>query len=145
MNNICEITISYSPKFKASDLPSVTSSKDAFNILKESWKDISYYETFKILLLNRANRVLGATTIGTGGISGVVADPKRIFQAALKANASSIILAHNHPSGNLNASQQDIALTKKIKKGAEFLEIAVLDHLIITDESYKSLADENMF
>ena len=60
-------------------------------------------------------------------------------------NASSIILAHNHPSGNLNASQQDIALTKKIKKGAEFLEIAVLDHLIITDESYKSLADENMF
>ena len=82
---------------------------------------------------------------GTGEISGVVADPKRIFQAALKANASSIILAHNHPSGNLNASQQDIALTKKIKKGAEFLEIAVLDHLIITDESYKSLADENMF
>ena len=144
MNNICEITISYSPKFKASDLPSVTSSKDAFKILKESWKNISYYETFKILLLNRANRVLGATTIGTGGISGVVADPKRIFQTALKANASSIILAHNHPSGNLNASQQDIALTKKIKQGADFLDISVLDHLIITDESYKSLADENL-
>jgi len=144
MINVCEITISYAPKFKASELPTVKSSKDAYNILRPSWENISYYESFKILLLNRANRVLGSVTIGTGGLSGVVADPKRIFQAALKANASSIILAHNHPSGNLKASEQDIALTKKVKNAAAFLEIALLDHLIIVDDTFLSFGDDGL-
>ena len=93
-------------------------------------------------LPNRANNVLGSFLVGIGGISGVVVDPKLVFQAALKANASGIILAHNHPSGNRTPSQADIDLTKKVKAAGNFLEIALLDHLIILPEGYYSLADE---
>ena len=80
----------------------------------------------------------------SGGISGTVADPKVIFQVALKANASSVILCHNHPSGNTKPSDNDIQLTKKLKKAGEFLELNVLDHLIITPDSYFSFADESL-
>lgn len=142
MHKIAEISISYLPKFKMSELPIVSSATDAYNILWENWDDIVYVESFKIILLNRANRVLGIVSISTGGVSGTVADPKNIFQSALKANASSLILAHNHPSGNLQPSQQDIELTKKIKAGGKLLDIAVLDHLIITDSSFYSFSDD---
>lgn len=144
MTNICEITISYNPKVKTSELPSLSCSQDAYKILESTWDNINYFETFKVMLLNRSNKILGISTIGTGGISGVVADPKLIFQHALKANASSIIIAHNHPSGNLKPSEQDLALTRKLKEAARFLDMPLLDHLIITDSSYKSLADEGL-
>jgi DNA repair protein RadC len=141
--NISEIIISYQPKFKASERPKVTSSSDAFDIILNQWdKDIQYRESFAVLLLNRANKCLGIAFISKGGISGTTADPKMIFQAALKANASSIIIAHNHPSGNLKPSDNDIKLTKIIKNAGATLELPVIDHLILSNDAYFSFADE---
>ena len=101
-------------------------------------------EQFKVMLLNRAGKILGIVEISTGGFSGTVADPKVIFGIALKAGASSIILAHNHPSGNLKPSEADKHLTSKICGAGNFLDIAVFDHLIITSEGYLSLLDEGL-
>ncbi|MBC8053825.1 MAG: JAB domain-containing protein [Sphingobacteriaceae bacterium] len=143
---VAEINISYRPKFKASERPKVSSSKDLYNVLYNSWdlEILELQEQFKIILLNRANRILGIYEVSSGGLAGTVADPKLIFSAALKGCASSIILSHNHPSGNLTPSQADLNLTKKIKNGGELLDIAVLDHLIITADSYYSFADEGL-
>ena len=82
--------------------------------------------------------------VSTGGITGTVADPRVIFVAALKANCSAIIISHNHPSGNLNPSRQDEELTQKIKNGDEFLDIKLLEHIIVTDEGYFSFSDEGL-
>ncbi len=121
----------------------INSSKDAFDILQTLVADC-LYEEFWILLLNKANKVIKYECISEGGISGTVADPKRIFKIALENNASSLILCHNHPSGNLKPSDADIKLTKKVKEAGLFLEILVVDHLIIGDEKYYSFADEGM-
>lgn len=96
------------------------------------------------MFTNRANKVLGIYEVSTGGIAGTVADPKLIFVAALKVGASGVILSHNHPSGNLTASQADIELTRKIKEGGRLLEIQLLDHVILTSEGYFSFADEGL-
>ncbi|RKD15199.1 DNA repair protein [Pelobium manganitolerans] len=143
---VSEIQVSYKPKFKASERPAVAGSKDVYNILFNNWdiNKLELLEQFKVMLLNRANKVLGIFEVSTGGFAGTVADPKVIFSTALKACASSIILSHNHPSGNLKPSQADLNLTKKIKNGGELLDIAVLDHLIITADSYYSFADEGL-
>jgi DNA repair protein RadC len=126
-------------------MPKVTSSQDAYDYLISVWSpQVERIEEFLILCLNRANKVLGYAKISQGGLSGTVADPKVIFQVALKANASSVILCHNHPSGNTKPSDNDIQLTKKLKKAGEFLELNVLDHLIITTDSYFSFADESL-
>lgn len=111
--------------------------KEVFNPDK-----IEHVEECVLLCLNRQNKVLGWAKISTGGISGTVVDSKVIFQIALNTNSSGIILAHNHPSGNLKASSEDIRTTKKIKEAGDVLEITLLDHIIITSESYVSLADE---
>lgn len=145
MYNIAEITVSYKPIFKLSEQPQISNSIDAYDILKKSWGDkLAYCEEFNILLLNRANKVLGLCKISSGGIAGTVADPKMIFQSALKGNASSIILSHNHPSGNLKPSQADLDLTKKIKEAGKFLDLPIVDHIIITDEGFLSFADEGL-
>lgn len=143
---VAEVKLSYRNRVKPSERPQVTSSTDSYQVLKESWDagKLEFVEQFKVLLLNRANRVLGIYELSTGGVAGTIADPKLIFVAALKACASGIILSHNHPSGNLKPSQADLQLTKKIKAGGELLDIAVLDHLILTSESYYSLADEGL-
>ena len=96
------------------------------------------------MLLNRTNRVLGMVDISLGGIAGTIADPKVIFAAAIKSNACGIILVHNHPSGNLKPSHQDLDLTRKIKAGGQILDIGVMDHLIITSKGYLSFTDEGM-
>lgn len=137
-----EVQIAYKPKVKASQRPKITQSQDVYNLVKPTWEGLEYFESFKVLFLNRANSVLGLTTISKGGISGTVADPKMIFQASLLANASAIILLHNHPSGNLQPSEADRLLTRKINQAGTFLEIPVLDHIIITEEGYFSFADE---
>lgn len=142
MQNIAEIEISYSPKLKTSELISVSSSDQAYEVLSPEWKDLRRIESFKILLLNRTNKLLGIYTVSTGGMSGTVADAKIIFQAALKANASSIVLAHNHPSGNLKPSNMDEKLTNKIIKGGNLMDILVIDHLILTDTGFYSFADD---
>jgi DNA repair protein RadC len=143
---ISEISISYKPKFKASERPKVTTSKQVYDILNSHWdKDIlELKEQFKIILLNRANKVMGIYEVSNGGISGTTADPKLIFSTALKTCASSIILSHNHPSGNLVPSEADKSMTKKIKTGGDLLDITVLDHIIITAEGYFSFADEGL-
>ena len=143
---VAEIQLSYKTHVRPSDRPKINSSKDAYNLLLQSWDadKIEFVEQFKVLLINRANRVLGIVDISTGGLTGTVADPKIIFASALKANACSLIMAHNHPSGNRQASQTDIDLSKKMKEGGKLLEIQVLDHIIVTTEGYLSLADEGL-
>jgi DNA repair protein RadC len=123
--------------------PKIGSSKDAYEILKSTMLDLPH-EEFWVLLLNRANRVVKRNQISQGGVAGTVADPKIIFKMALEELASGIILAHNHPSGNLNASQADIDLTRKLKEAGKLLEIQVLDHLIIAGQKYFSFADEGL-
>ncbi len=145
LSNIAEVKISYSTKVKASERRSITCSRDADEMLRLLWdvNTIEYIESMKIILLNRANKVLGIANLSIGGTSGTVIDAKTVFQYALKANASSIILAHNHPSGNLKPSDQDLAITRKIKDGGKLLDISLLDHLIISAyDGYYSMADE---
>jgi len=121
----------------------VTGSKDAYDLIKADLLDISH-EEFWILLLNRANRVIKKAQVSQGGVAGTVADPKIIFKLALDELASGIILAHNHPSGNLTASQADLDLTKKLKDAGKLLDIQVLDHLIVAGQKYFSFADEGL-
>ena len=143
-STLCEIEISYKPKYKASELPKVVTSADAYGYLKDVFPSLDYREYFYILCLNRNNKVLGYCQISVGGVSGTVADVKIIMQAALKSNSCSLILSHNHPSGNLKPSEADKDLTKKICEAGKVLDIPVLDHLIITSESYLSFADEGL-
>lgn len=123
--------------------PKITSSKDAFDLLKGEMMDLPN-EEFWVLLVNRANRVIKKKRISEGGVSGTVADPKIIYKMALEELACGIIVAHNHPSGNLQASQSDIDLTRKLKEAGKFLEIQLLDHIIIANQKYLSFADEGM-
>lgn len=123
--------------------PRITGSRDCFDILKPHLQDL-HHEEFWILLLNRANRLIKKNQISQGGVSGTVADPKIIFKIAIGELASGLILAHNHPSGNLTASQADIDLTKKIVEAGKLLEIQVLDHLIVAGQKYFSFADEGI-
>ena len=140
-----EITVSYSHKSKPSELPQISCSKDVYELVYPLWKtDIDYRESFNVLLLSRANKVLGFSNLFTGGLAGVVVDPKLIFQLALKCNAASIIVMHNHPSANLQPSNEDIALTKKLKEIGKLLDLPVLDHIITTSESFYSMADNGI-
>ena len=119
----------------------ISSSKDAYLMLKSEFEDLPH-EEFWVLLLNRANFVIGKHFISKGGQAGTVVDPRVIFKIALEHNAAYIVLAHNHPSGNLRPSAADISITKKLKESGLLLELPIFDHLIITDQSYLSLADE---
>lgn len=142
---IAEMELHYVTRVKASDRPKVLSSKQAVEVLKNVYdhNKIGHKEFFYLLLMNRANNVLGCIKISEGGITGTVVDMRIIFQAALKANATSMIVSHNHPSGNLYPSEADILLTRKLKDGADILDIPMRDHIIVTpDFDYYSFADE---
>jgi DNA repair protein RadC len=143
---ITEVELIYRNATKCADRPKVTSSHTAFEILKNTWdlNRIELVEQFKILLLDRRNACIALSNISTGGVSDCVVDPKIVFATALKARASGIIMAHNHPSGNLMASQSDIDLTRRISQGAKLLGMQVLDHMIITKDAYYSFADEGL-
>jgi len=121
----------------------IITSKDAYEYLKPNFLDLPH-EEFRVLLLNRSNSIIKNELVSLGGVSGTIVDPKIIFKIALENLTSSIVLAHNHPSGNLKPSEQDIRLTKNIKQAGAILEIAVIDHLIISNEGYFSFADEGM-
>ena len=121
----------------------INSSKDAYELFYPYMVD-SHYEGFWVLCLNRANRRISLQNVSEGGQAGTVADPKKIFKMALDQNAASIILCHNHPSGNLKPSDADIKLTKKLKDAGLMLDMPVIDHLIIGDEKYYSFADEGI-
>ena len=142
---LAEIKVSYrsrqNPKIRIAD------SKEVFDILYPLYDQslIEYQELFFLLLLNRANSILGWIKLSSGGTSGTVVDPKMVFAIALQTNASGIILSHNHPSGNLKPSQSDIAMTKNINNAGQLLEIKLLDHVIVSPEGvYYSFADEGI-
>ncbi len=143
---VAEIQLSYTSNMKPSQRPKISSSKDAYDILRQCWNEstIELFEEFKVIFTNRANKVLGLFQVATGGITGVLVDPKLVFIAALKSGATGIILSHNHPSGNLTPSEADLNITRKIKAGCNLLDILLLDHVILTVEKYYSFADEGL-
>ncbi|WP_410222359.1 RadC family protein [Pedobacter sp.] len=121
----------------------VITSIDAYHILKPLLSDLPH-EEFWILLLNRANVVMGKHFLSKGGVSGTVVDPKIVFKTALEYNAASVILAHNHPSGSLKPSTADMQITKKLIEAGQLLEISVIDHLILGNKEYLSFRDERL-
>jgi len=143
---VAEVELVYKSKVKASERPTITCSQDAVNVLRYLWDEgkLELLEQFIVLYLNRANKVVALFNISTGGITGTVADPRLILSAALKINAVSMVLCHNHPSGSLKPSKADEELTQKIKGAAAYFDIKVLDHLILSEDSHFSFADEGL-
>lgn len=121
----------------------IITSKDAFEIMKASLLDLPH-EEFWLLILNRANIMIKKELISRGGVSGTIVDTKIIFKSAIINFASSIIICHNHPSGNLKPSEADLKITKNIKEAGKIMEIPLLDHLIIADNGFYSFADEGV-
>ncbi len=142
-----EIEISYKRANQRSILPKIGCPNDAYFILHNQWNEnrMELAEDYKMLMLNRENCVLGIFHISSGGTVSTVSDPKLIFVAALKANASSIILAHNHPSGNLKPSEEDCITTQQLMDVGRLLEIEVLDHLIITNRGCYSITHDSQY
>jgi DNA repair protein RadC len=121
----------------------VTSSADAYRIIRLELDELSH-EEFYVMILNRSNIVVKKEQVSRGGMSSTIVDPKIVFKAAVNHGASGIILAHNHPSGAVKPSEQDIRLTKKLREGAHILDIALLDHIIVGANTYFSFADEGL-
>lgn len=140
---IAEIEIIYKRNTLDIERPFIKSSKDAYHLLHAQWDSnkIELIEQAKILLLDTSLKVLGISDISTGGITGTVVDPRIAFVTALKSNATQIILAHNHPSGNTKPSYADEKLTKRMQEIGKLLEINVADHLIIGNQGYYSFSD----
>lgn len=142
MNQVAEIGIYY--KSSPDEKPKIKTSNDAFKLLIDTWDEntIELQEEFKVLLLNNSNEVLGIFPLSKGGITACLVDIRLIFACALKANATGIIISHNHPSSNLTPSKNDIDITQKIKSAGKLLDIVLLDHLIITAKGYYSFVEE---
>ena len=139
-----EILIKYQPKIQSLDRPKIKTSDDAYLqcLFFLGINNLNIKEEAVVLFLNRGNRVLGGYKVSSGGITGTVVDIRLILAIALKCLASGIILAHTHPSGELNPSRADKDLTQKLKEASKLMDISLLDHLIITSEAYYSFADE---
>ena len=121
----------------------ITNAKDSSNYIRQFYKDdISIYESVFILMLNTANNTIGWAKVAQGGVNATVLDPKIVLKFAIDTLASGIIIAHNHPSGQLKPSTADDAITTKIKNACNILDINFLDHIILTEDSYYSYADE---
>ncbi|MBN8718617.1 MAG: JAB domain-containing protein [Sediminibacterium magnilacihabitans] len=143
---VAEVELVYKTKVKPSERPKIGTVKECYELLKKLWNEntIEMQEEFKVILLNRANKVIGIYEASAGGLTGTVADPRLILAAAIKSLSVSIILSHNHPSGNLKPSRADEELTQKIKTAAAYHDIRVIDHMIISSEGYYSFADEGL-
>ena len=143
---VTEVELIYRNERLKEDRPKISGSWDSWKILRSAWDEnkIELLEQFKILLLDRANTCLGISEIATGGITGCVVDPRIIFATALKSRAAGIIMAHNHPSGNLKPSHADLQVTKKMTEAGRILDIPILDHLIVTREGYYSFSDDGL-
>ena len=142
-----EFTKLFELKKIQTDFPQVgiTSSTDAEKFIRQFYgDDIDVFESFFILLLNRNNHTIGYAKISQGGISGTVIDVRIIAKYAIEALATGVIAAHNHPSGNLNPSDNDIAITKKIKDALNILDIQLYDHVLLTKEGYFSFGNNNL-
>lgn len=140
---VFELQVSF---FRRSDTRIKLSSAEAVATYAKSFiyreGSIQYVEQFYVLLLDRKNQLYAFKQISSGGVSATFTDPKLIFQTALLCHATQIILVHNHPSGNIQPSNNDLQMTKRLKELGELLELSVLDHVIVTEESYYSFADE---
>ncbi len=141
---VAEIELVYKPKVKPSQRPLVRDSKDAYSLLLSTWNHntIALQEEFKVLLLNRASKALGLLPLAKGTKTGTVADAGLILAAAVRAAATGIILAHNHPSGSLKPSLGDVTMTQKLMIAAQYFNISIDDHIIVTTEGYYSFKDE---
>lgn len=143
--NVAEVQLSFKSNIKSSTRYKINSSQDAYELLVKYFPDdiIEYKESFKVVLLNQSNKVLGIVSISEGGISATYVDVRLILQAALLANATQVVLAHNHPSGSIKPSTLDDVLTEKVRKAAELMEIHIMDHIILSpEEKYYSYHDE---
>jgi DNA repair protein RadC len=125
-------------------LTKITSSKAVFEVMQPIIGELAH-EEFWVLFLNNSNKILFKTQLSKGGMTGTMVDVRIVFKIALEQNATAIILAHNHPSGKLQASDADIQITKKIKTAGQQLDILVLDHIIVTETGYYSFVDEGIF
>ena len=146
-DKVNEIKVSYCEKLGIIDSEPVSNSENVARLLYENWdkNTIGLKETFKVLLLNNANKVKGTYQASSGGITGTVVDLRLLFAVVLKTVSTAIILAHNHPSGTMKPSRADQALTEKIKNAADLFDIKVLDHLIILPTGdYFSFADNGL-
>ncbi|UAB84136.1 JAB domain-containing protein [Zunongwangia sp. SCSIO 43204] len=142
-----EIKLCYKDRISIAKSPKITCSQDAANLYYKNWdkNEIQLHESFKVMLLNNSNIVKGICQISAGGITATLVDLRIMFALVLKSLATAIIICHNHPSGKLQASQADKNLTAKIQKACDFLDIKLLDHIIITEGgNYLSFADERI-
>ena len=142
---VCDVKLTYNTKVKSSERPVIHNSEDTYRLLVDhvyNESTIQYKEYLKLILLNNSSKVLGVSNISEGGINETSADIRIIMQAAILGNASSIILAHNHPSGSLKPSTQDDLVTANLRKAAKLFNITLLDHIIVTDSGYYSYLDE---
>jgi DNA repair protein RadC len=139
-----KISLSFDKKVKKSELRTITGAESCVDVLREVFnKDtFDWTEEVVMLCLNRANKVVGFYKVSSGGLSSCILDPRVIFTIALNCAANSIILSHNHPSGNRVPSVQDRDITKKIKEAGKLLDIGLLDHIILTDDNYYSFMEE---
>jgi len=145
MYTIREVKLSYIKEHQVSEVNNtkIKSSKGSADLLRTIWADdLDMIERFYVLYLNNANQVQSVSMISMGGITGTLVDTRILFATALNCLATSIIIAHNHPSGNLTPSQADLNLTRKIREGGKLLDIELLDHIILTENSYYSFRDE---
>ena len=146
-----EVELVYRNRKKVSDRIRIRDAQEAYDILKENWdfNKINLQEEFKILLLDNRMGLMSISPISKGGLSGTVVDAKIVFATALKRRANRIIMAHNHPSGSLEPSKQDLQLTQTFIRAGNFLQLPIEDHIVITQEGYCSLitdyADELAF
>jgi len=141
MTKIEEVKLTYKSKTRALDRPKIKCAEDAYKIFLKSWDmdQIELLEEAKAMFLDRQMRMMSITSISKGGINGAVVDLRLVFAIALKRRATSIILAHNHPSGNLEASLCDIRLTKRFHEAGNIMDIQLNDHLIITKDGFNSI------
>jgi len=146
-HKVNEIQISYREKLRTLKSPSITNSKEVAQLLFNNWDadTIGLHETFMIVLLNRSNKVKGIYPLSHGGITGTLVDMRILFAIVLETLSVGIVLAHNHPSGQLLASEMDKQLTQKIQRAAQLFDVKVLDHIILAPEgTYYSFADNGL-
>ena len=139
--NVSEVKLTYESGNTNKKKVRVSTSAKMYALMLQTWEQIEYRETFKILLLDVSKHVLGISTVSMGGISGTTVDVRMILQGALLANASLIVACHNHPSGNVRPSYDDDVVTMRIREASKIMEIKLIDHLIITKDGYYSYRD----
>lgn len=143
---VAEVTLRYCNEKSYDEMPVLTSPEKAARFLRSIWSEsLELREEFLVVCLNNAKHVLGYSRISIGTLNATLVQPSTVFQLAILSNCSEILLAHNHPSGNLNPSSQDIQLTKKLRDGCEIFGIGLTDHIILTKESFTSMKDQGLF